>query len=175
MDRFWIGAVCFSAGVGAICLAAFLYLRLGVLPVAVKDSGVPFEKQLVHVPLEARIAREMTSASPVQPTPETLLAGATVYEQHCSFCHGSPDAPSPLAQHMYPRAPQLWESHRAGVVGVSDDPVGETFWKVKNGIRLSGMPAYANLLSEKQMWQVSTLLKLADKPLLPEVKAELTQ
>jgi mono/diheme cytochrome c family protein len=51
------------------------------------------------------------------------------------------------------------------VVGVSDDPVGETYWKVRNGIRLSGMPAFNNLLNETQMWQVSVLLANADKPL----------
>ncbi|MHB8392814.1 MAG: c-type cytochrome, partial [Acidobacteriaceae bacterium] len=59
----------------------------------------------------------------------------------------------------------LWEKHKNGVVGVSDDPVGETYWKVKNGIRLTGMPAFQSLLTETQMWQVSMLLSLANKPL----------
>jgi hypothetical protein len=50
---------------------------------------------------------------------------------------------------------------------VSDDPPGETFWKVANGIRLSGMPSYKEVLTETQMWQVSVLLANADKPLPP--------
>ena len=45
------------------------------------------------------------------------------------------------------------------VVGVSDDEPGETYWKVANGIRLSGMPAYTHILTETQMWQVSLLPK----------------
>jgi mono/diheme cytochrome c family protein len=54
--------------------------------------------------------------------------------------------------------------HRHGsVVGVSDDPPGETYWKVANGIRLTGMPSYKNILSETQMWQVAQLLANADK------------
>jgi mono/diheme cytochrome c family protein len=57
---------------------------------------------------------------------------------------------------------------QSGVVGVSDDPVGETYWKIKNGIRLSGMPAYGKALSETQMWQVSLLLSMANKPLPAE-------
>lgn len=68
---------------------------------------------------------------------------------------------------MFPNAPQLWEKHRNGVVGVSDDPPGETFWKVENGIRLTGMPSYKKVLSETQMWQVTVLLANADKPLPP--------
>ena len=66
---------------------------------------------------------------------------------------------------MYPGAPQLWEPHGDGVVGVSDDPPGVTYWKVKNGIRLSGMPAFEHVLNDTQMWQVSQLLASADKPL----------
>jgi hypothetical protein len=50
---------------------------------------------------------------------------------------------------------------------VSDDPPGETYWKVANGIRLTGMPSYKGVLTETGMWQVSLLLANADKP-LPE-------
>ncbi len=66
---------------------------------------------------------------------------------------------------MYPDAPQLWKRHRNGVVGVSDDEVGETYWRVSNGIRLTGMPSYRKVLSDTEMWQVSLLLKNADKEL----------
>jgi thiosulfate dehydrogenase len=175
MNRFMLGFLCFAAGILAVALGVFLYLRLGTPPVAVTDPAFPFEKQVVQIPLQARIRREMPSGSPLQPTAENLLAGAGVYSQHCAFCHGQPGRPSALAPHMYPRVPQLWAQHRAGVVGVSDDPIGETYWKVKNGIRLTGMPAYADLLSEQQMWDVSLLLKSADKPLLPQVQAALAQ
>jgi mono/diheme cytochrome c family protein len=46
---------------------------------------------------------------------------------------------------------------------VTDDPVGESFWKVKNGIRLSGMPGFKDVLSETEMWQVSALLAKAEQ------------
>jgi hypothetical protein len=69
---------------------------------------------------------------------------------------------------MYPKAPALWEKHRTGsVVGVSDDPPGETYWKVSNGIRLTGMPSFDKVLTETEMWQVTLLLANADKPLPP--------
>jgi mono/diheme cytochrome c family protein len=65
---------------------------------------------------------------------------------------------------MFPHAPQLFVKHRnSDVVGVSDDEPGETYWKVANGIRLSGMPAYKTVLSETEMWDVSQLLANADK------------
>jgi mono/diheme cytochrome c family protein len=52
-------------------------------------------------------------------------------------------------------------------MGVTDDPLGETYWKVANGIRLTGMPAYKDILTETEMWQVTLLLGSADKPLPP--------
>jgi len=46
---------------------------------------------------------------------------------------------------------------------VTDDPVGETYWKTKNGIRMTGMPAFRKVLSEIEIWQVSLLLRHADE------------
>ena len=67
---------------------------------------------------------------------------------------------------MYPQAPQLWKKHaKGGVVGVSDDEPGETYWKIRNGIRLTGMPSYQHLYTDAQMWDVALLLKNADQPL----------
>jgi len=71
---------------------------------------------------------------------------------------------------MYPDAPALWEQHQHGtetIMGVTDDPLGETYWKVANGIRLTGMPSYKDLLTETELWQVTLLLGNADKPLPP--------
>ncbi len=155
---------------------ATLYLYYGHVPVAVTDPAFPNEQQLVQVPLHARIDKEMPHSSPVEPSPANLLAGAVVYREQCASCHGLYGRTSSFAEHMYPESPQLWAPHgQHGVVGVSDDPPGETFWKVKNGIRLSGMPAYAHVLNAIQMWQVTILLANADKPLPAEVLTLLKQ
>jgi mono/diheme cytochrome c family protein len=61
------------------------------------------------------------------------------------------------------------------VVGVSDDLPGETYWKVRNGIRLTGMPAFKDVLNDTQMWQVTLLLANADKPLPADVLDMLKQ
>ena len=65
---------------------------------------------------------------------------------------------------MFPHAPQLFTAKET----VTDDPVGVTYWKVKNGIRLTGMPGFQKALNDQQMWQVSALMASADK-LPPDV------
>lgn len=158
----------FLCGLAVVPLAAVLYFKVGSPPVAVTDKPFPFEKQIVKVPLHARIDREMPASAPIAATAENLNEGAQLYQDKCEFCHGTADSPSSAGKSMYPSAPQLWVKHKSGVVGVSDDPVGETYWKIKNGIRLTGMPAYGKILSDTEMWQVSLLLSMADKPLPAE-------
>lgn len=120
---------------------------------------------MIHVPLAALVAREAQSP-PFGISEEVFESGARIYQASCAACHGTPGHDSPFARWMYPAAPQLWRKHRNSlVVGVSDDAAGETFWKIRDGIRLSGMPAYGHLYSSTQMWQVALLLKNADQPL----------
>ena len=45
-------------------LGALVYLRFGHPPVAVADAAFPFEAQIVHVPLNARTARDMPKRAP---------------------------------------------------------------------------------------------------------------
>ena len=148
-----------------LMFGGYLYLHFGQPPVAVNDAAFPFEAQIVHLPLSARIQREIKEP-PFPANEDAFERGAEVYRKDCAFCHGIPGGDSAHGASMYPVAPQLWHKHKKGnVVGVSDDEVGETYWKVKNGIRLTGMPAYQNLLSDSDIWNVSLLLKNADQQL----------
>lgn len=171
--------VVFILGVVFTCVAIFvggyLYLRYGNPPVAVDDHAFPYEAQIVHIPLGERISREIKQP-PFPASEDAFEEGAKVYTEDCAFCHGIPGSDSAYGTSMYPAAPQLWRKHKKGnVVGVSDDPVGETYWKVKNGIRLTGMPTYQDLLSDSDMWDVSLLLKSADQQLPDPVMKILKQ
>lgn len=147
----------------ALAAGGFVYLFYGHPPVAAADPAFPMEAQIVHVPLGARIAREIEKP-PIGSSEDAFEAGAKIYQTSCASCHGTPGHDSPFAKTMYPSAPQLWKKHGL-VVGVSDDEPGVSYWKIKNGIRLTGMPAYQRIYSETQMWQVALLLKNADQTL----------
>ena len=155
-------------GILILPLAVWLWLTRGHPPVAVADAALPFERVITSTPLHARINLELPKTVPVEANEATFVAGAHIYREQCAFCHGVYGNPSKVGRQMFPDAPPLWEKHSGeDVVGVSDDPPGETYWKVANGIRLSGMPSYRQVLSETEMWQVSVLLANADKPLPP--------
>ena len=148
-----------------IFVGAWVYLKFGNPPVATSDKPLPFEKQIVSMPLGARIDHELQQP-PFGISEDVYETGAMAYKLQCASCHGVPGKDVPFAKNMYPEAPQLWKKHRHGdVVGVSDDEPGETYWKIKNGIRLSGMPSFKGVLTDDQMWDVALLLKHANEQL----------
>ena len=162
--------VAFVIGLIILPLFGWLYFRFGYAPVATASSPMPFEKRLAHLALNARIQKEAPKNSPLQASDVNYQAGAHIYRENCAICHGLPGQPaSATSKGMYPRPPQLFKGH-----GVTDDPAGETYWKIANGIRLTGMPAYTNSLSPTEMWQVSLLLANADK-LPQQVRSALEQ
>jgi thiosulfate dehydrogenase len=151
----------------SVCFIYF-YFSTGRAPIATTDPPIPFEMKLAHMAIDARVARQQIPPSPVAAEEKSYLSGAEVYKEHCAVCHGLPDQPKTfIAQGMSPPPPQLFHG-----TGVSDDPATETYWKVENGIRLTGMPGFKGRLTETQVWQVSVLLANSDK--IPDsVKAAL--
>lgn len=146
-----------------ICLplaAGYLFIRLGGMPVATKDPPLPLEKSLARLALHAAMDKEAGQPSPLPPDEANLLAGARVYQAQCAVCHGQLGQPeTAISKGMFPHPPQLLPPKD----GVTDDPAGETYWKVKNGIRLTGMPGFGDSLTDSELWQVSLLLLNANR------------
>jgi thiosulfate dehydrogenase len=156
MGRFVLGLI---LGLIAIPAVIYIYFASGSAPVATAGPSIPFEKQLAHMALHARLDKEMPKSVPIAADDATYTAGAQIYKDHCAVCHGLPgQSQTAIAKGMFPRPPKLMEG-----TGVTDDPPGETYWKVAGGIRMTGMPGFDKSLSTTQMWQVSLLLANADK------------
>jgi len=152
-----------------IAACIYCYFRYGYAPVATASAPWPFEMRLAHMALDAHIDKEAPKTPPFQPVEADLQEGAHLYRQHCAACHGlSGQSKTAIAIGMYPDPPELLHGK-----GVTDDPPGETYWKVANGIRLTGMPSFSKSLSEKQMWEISFLVAGADK--LPASVMEILQ
>ncbi len=149
----------FISAFALILVAGFAYIELGLAPVATSSPPLPFERLITGIALDARVSKEAPTSSPIQPSDDVYLAGAQVYENNCAVCHGSPGQDqSAIGKGEFPKPPELFKGK-----GVTDDPAGVTYWKVANGIRLTGMPGFKGSLTSEQMWQVSLLLANADK------------
>jgi thiosulfate dehydrogenase len=156
-----LGIILVGAGV-------FVYFTSGRAPVAVTAPEMPFERTMAKLALAAYLKKQPHPEPQVAADENNLLEGAKVYKQQCAGCHGLPgEAKSVIAIGMFPTPPQLFHG-----TGVTDDEAWESYWKVENGIRMTGMPGFKDRLSETQIWQVAVLVKNADK-ISPTVKASL--
>ncbi len=158
MGKFLVGLI---VGVVLVLVGGFLFMTQGGMPVPTRGKPLPLEQFLANRALRVAMGKEANRPSPLPPSEANLVAGAKVYQNNCAVCHGlrDPASRTPIAKGMYPPPPALLEPDK----GVTDDPVGETFWKVRNGIRLTGMPSFDGALSQDEIWQVSLLLSKADK------------
>jgi thiosulfate dehydrogenase len=156
MKKFLLG---FFAAIMLIAVGGSAYLALGLAPVATGSAPLPFEKSLTGIALKARLRKEAPASSPILASDAVYASGAVIYRNNCAVCHGLPGQDqTAIAKGEFPKPPQLFRGK-----GVTDDPVGVTYWKVANGIRLTGMPGFIGALSSEQLWQVSLLLSDADK------------
>ncbi|GAC1403414.1 MAG: hypothetical protein NVSMB64_05150 [Candidatus Velthaea sp.] len=143
-----------------LAVAGFIAVKFGLVPAAADQKPPKIEAQIAHMSLNARVDRESPQPPyPYQSSDATVLAGAKLYMQHCAMCHGSGVGDETmLAKGQYIHPPQFAKH------GVDDDPEGLTYWKVEHGVRWTGMPAYKDSLTEKEIWEVADFLHVpADK------------
>jgi thiosulfate dehydrogenase len=174
MGRILLGIV---IGIALIVGGVYVYFTTGMAPAAATAAPMPFERYFAGMALRSRIVREAPKTVPVQATPEILLSGAQVYKQNCAFCHGLPDSQaSAEGRGMFPSAPQFFvpppnfarfRGRRPGESGPErgrgrrggrGPGLGADYWRVKNGIRLTGMPSFQKVLTDQQMWDVVLML-----------------
>ena len=155
--KFLIGVI---VGLLILPLGFCLYVASGRMPAAATDPPMPGEAFVAGFALHARIRREAPKRDVSGFSTADLKAGADIYQKDCAVCHGLPGQETPpIGKGEFPPPPQLFTVDGR----VIDDPAGVTYWRVKNGIRLTGMPAFGSSLDEQQMWQVTALVARADK------------
>jgi mono/diheme cytochrome c family protein len=149
-----IGVAVLIAAVGA-----YAFVSLGMMPASADVKPPAIERWAAKRSLNATIARDAgDKPNPLSTNDENLLAGIKLYSVNCAVCHGAADGKaSAIANGLYVHAPQLAKH------GVEDDPASETYWKLAHGIRFTGMPAFGNSLSEKQIWQIALFLAHMDQ------------
>jgi thiosulfate dehydrogenase len=166
VKAFFLGAV---TSVTVLAAGVAVYFMAGIAPVATTSTPMPLEDFFAKAALRSRISRESPKSVPITADEPSYLEGARIYRDNCAACHGLPGVPpSAISMGLFPEPPALFKGK-----GVTDDEPGETYWKVVNGIRLTGMPGFRQSLSERQAWEVTLLLAHADN-LSTSVRSALT-
>jgi mono/diheme cytochrome c family protein len=142
-------------------IAAYTLIQSGFIPANADAQPSSLETWAARTSLEATLRRNTPkNANPVALTEQNLLNGVHLFAQNCAVCHGSAKgaaSPSPIAKGLYQKPPQF------ATDGVEDDTEDVSFWKIKHGIRLTGMPSFGYSLSDQEIWTLALFLKHMDK------------
>ena len=126
---------------------AVMHVNISALP----EPG-PFETSIATKAKDWYISRAARGSLPPAPTNDasSVSAGETLFGMGCATCHGQDGhKPTPIGKTMYPRVLDL------GSPEVQEMSDRELFWVIKNGIRLSGMPGFAKIESDEQIWELA--------------------
>jgi mono/diheme cytochrome c family protein len=147
-----------------IILAALLFIYSGVYNVAASspDTGLiawalkTTQSRSVHRAYESLEGKVQI---PPLDDPARVRAGFIHYHEMCLTCHGGPGIKaSEIGQGLNPFPPELTEE--------AEEPL-ESFWIVKHGIKMTGMPGFGVTHSDDEIWAIVAFLDRLPK-LSPE-------
>ena len=84
--------------------------------------------------------------------PEITISGFKMYDKLCVECHAAPGVEAQsMVKGLYPKPPIIYKS--------KDIPEAqEAFWIIKNGIKMTSMPAYGPSHNDKDLWAMTAFL-----------------
>jgi cytochrome c553 len=139
-------------GALAICavIAGGIYFFGGFYNVSAATGGNPAVEWSARAVREASVGQHAQASKPPPwfNDAKTVTAGAHEFaEEGCVDCHGAPGRkPDKFAKGMDPNPPDLGKA-------VAHDPPGHVFWVIKNGIRMTGMPAFGGHMKDEEIWR----------------------
>ena len=134
-----------------LCAAAFV--RLGLYDISATDQHLAPTYWLLDTAMKYSVRQRGNEIEvpPLGSNPQLQL-GNSLYRAHCEHCHGGPGvAPAPFALGMTPAPVPLTHTARAW-------RPQDVFWVVKEGIKMTGMPAWKYRMSDEEIWAVVAFL-----------------
>jgi mono/diheme cytochrome c family protein len=154
-----LGWLVILAVLGALTALAVIYS--GIFNVAATVTDAPALRWLLITTREASIKRHARDIqAPALGGAEQVENGFRIFREACSMCHTPPGrAVTMMSKGLNPAAPPL-------AALVEDMTDVELFWVTKNGIRFTGMPAWAPSYTDQEIWDVVAFMRTS-----PNMKA----
>lgn len=145
-----LGAEILAAMTGGLFL-----LYSGIPEVGATVPHWPLIRWALETAMESGVKRRARDVEPVAFLGEDarIRAGAVAYDAMCAPCHGAPGRqPEAVGKGLLPEPPDLAEAARAW-------SPEEIFWITKNGVRMTGMPAFGPTHTDAELWELVALVK----------------
>ena len=144
----------FVLGLVALALAAAGYLYGGFYNVAAVEPHASLTHWALTTAMQRSVKVHARSVTPPpMPSGQQFGEAFRAFDEMCVVCHGAPGKePGVIGKGLQPPAPAL--SNAANRWSRA-----ELFWIVKNGVRMTGMPAFGPTHSDEQIWPLVAFLQ----------------
>jgi mono/diheme cytochrome c family protein len=148
--RWRAGGIVASVGLG---VAGWLWVR-SARGFSADAKPTAIEAWLAGLARDLALPRGTGQArDPVAPTAANLARARAAFKTNCEICHnGNGDGQTAIGRNLYPPPPDLRGS------GTQHKSDGALFYSIRNGIRMSGMPAWPQM-TEQDIWGMVTLIR----------------
>jgi mono/diheme cytochrome c family protein len=142
------------AAIVVIVIGGFGFVYSGRYDVSATSGHNPLVAWVLH---KTYLQSLHYHARDVQVPPDLMTvanveAGARLYRATCATCHGAPgERLSPIGQGILPLAPELLSAARRNNPQMM-------FWVVKNGVKMTAMPAFGKTQDDQTIWQLTAFL-----------------
>ncbi|GGJ45373.1 c-type cytochrome [Neoroseomonas lacus] len=146
MKRFWLG---FCAAIVLLVAAGVVAPFTGVFNVAASVPHSALERWYLTTTMTHSVrSRAAGITVPGNISEEDIRHGFAQYRNSCVYCHGAPGVDATdWAQALQPEPPYLADA-------VPARQPAELFWIVRNGIKMTAMPAFGHHLNDRDIWGV---------------------
>ncbi len=129
----------------------------GMYPVAASTGDPPGVASLMAATRDHAVENSASGLKPPQLTQADIREGGSHFKGMCVECHGGPGMkPEDFATAMNPDPPDLGKA-------TDDLSVSEVFWIAKNGLKMTGMPAFGKVHDDKTLWKIAAFVKQLPK------------
>ncbi len=147
-----------------------VYIYSGTFDPGQINHHKPLTEKIIGITLEHSVSKRIKGIV-VPDLKDTSLfsTGVSHYNEMCVVCHGGPGIePSELAKGLYPEPPVFYKS--------DDMPKpDEAFWIIKNGIKMTGMPAFGPTHDDKAIWAITAFMLNKLNSLIPSQYNEMVK
>lgn len=159
----------FLTAILLLVVAGFAIVLTGAYDVAAAHRHTQFVNWALDRSMENSVRRRAAGTEvPMTISEAQVRQGLKEFQDSCVYCHGAPGVePTDWAKGMLPRPPNLART-------VPEWKPEELFWIVRNGIKMTGMPAFGAHLNTEQIWGVVGFIQRLPK-LSPQEYERLTQ
>jgi mono/diheme cytochrome c family protein len=139
-----------------VLIAAIIVLG-GFYPVAASSGHTGPVRWLLTETRERAVERSAAGLTAPALSAADIRVGGSHFKSMCQECHGGPGVePEDFATAMNPRPPDLARA-------TGDLSAEQVFWIAKNGLKMTGMPAFGKTDDDGELWRVAAFVKQLPK------------